>query len=98
MTSLLKDLGVTKLTPVHLKCDNEADLFIAANPIFYERTKLIDIDCHFVRDQIKYGVIKTNHVHTSQQLADLFTKARPTAQHQKLLSKLGVSNLFQPPT
>jgi len=98
LQTLLKELGVKNLTPVSLRCDNQAALFIAANPLFHERTKHIDIDCHYVRDQIKSGVIATSYVHTAQQLADSFTKALPVAQHQKLLHKLGVVNLFQPPT
>ena len=94
LLSLLQDLGLRNLTPVTLKCDNQAALFIAANPVFREHTKHIDINCHYVRDQFQAGVIQPSYVHTSQQLADLFTKALPIAQHQKLLAKLGFSIFF----
>ena len=39
LLSLLKDLGLKNLTPINLKCDNQAALFIAENPMFHERTK-----------------------------------------------------------
>ncbi|XP_059285939.1 uncharacterized protein LOC132039483 [Lycium ferocissimum] len=39
---------------------------------------------------------ETEHIHTKEQLADLFTESLEKAQHQHLLSRLRVKNLFQP--
>nr|GEW25446.1 cysteine-rich RLK (receptor-like protein kinase) 8 [Tanacetum cinerariifolium] len=55
LTSLLKDLGLKDLGPVDLKCDNQAAIYISANPVFHARTIHIEVDCHYVRDQVKAG-------------------------------------------
>jgi len=44
------------------------------------------------------GIIFPTYISTKAQLADIFTKIVPVAQHHLLLSKLGVHNIFSPPS
>lgn len=91
LVNLLKDLGLKKLPPVDMKCDNQAALYIAANPVFHERTKHIEVD-HFVRDKVKESLIKPSYVPTRWQLADILTKVPSVDQHHRLLSKMVVQS------
>ncbi|XP_056697421.1 uncharacterized mitochondrial protein AtMg00810-like [Spinacia oleracea] len=87
---LLEELGVTDLKPVVLHCDNQSAIHIATNPIFHERTKHIEVDCHFTRDKVLDGLLQLSYLPTQNQLADLFTKVLPGAQHRNLSSKLAI--------
>lgn len=93
ITQVLRDFNVTCLTPAVTYCDNQAAIAIATNPTFHERTKHIEIDCHFVRDKINEGFLKLLPVRSSSQLADMFTKALPSSVMLPFMLKLGLSNL-----
>lgn len=96
LKALLMSLDVTHSPSMRLYCDSRSALYIAQNPVFHERTKHIEVDCHYVRDAIRDGIISTYHVSTDDQLADIFTKALGKRKFLSLLDKLGICNLHAP--
>ncbi|GJV04358.1 hypothetical protein Tco_1337927 [Tanacetum coccineum] len=95
LSYLLKDLNIPTQCPVTLFCDNKSVQQIAANPCYHDRTKHLDIDCHFTRDKVQDGFLQTTYIPTQSQTTDIMTKALGAMQHSYLSSKLG---LAEPPT
>ena len=54
--------------------DNKSSIALAQNPEFHQRTKHIDIQHHFIRDEVTNKYIKLTFINTSDIVADALTK------------------------
>ena len=96
LKQLLRDMKIIPDGPMQMYCDNQAARHIASNPVFHERTKHIEVDCHFIREKVQAGEIETPFVRSHDQLADIFTKVLDKGNFNKILYKLGSINIFEP--
>jgi hypothetical protein len=96
LSSLLKDFRISHPQVALLFCDSQSALHIAANLVYHERTKHIEIDCHLVREKIQLGLIRTLHVTSQNQLADIFTKSLGFKDFHRLLSKMYIKDICHP--
>ena len=96
VVKVLTDLRLPFQLPTYLYCDNTVALHIASNPVFHERTKHIENDCHKVREKMKDGFLKTMYVRTGDQLADVLTKALYPTPFRDNIRKMGLHNIYAP--
>ena len=70
-TTTIKDIYTNSI----LFTDSQSAIQLAKNPEYHARTKHIDIQYHYVRDNILSGFINLKYIPTDQQLADGLTKS-----------------------
>nr|GEW96343.1 putative ribonuclease H-like domain-containing protein [Tanacetum cinerariifolium] len=87
-------LGFNKIS---MYCDNKSAIALCCNNNQHSQSKHIDIRYHFIKEQVKNGVIELYFVNTEYKLADLFTKALGKDRIEFLINKLGMRS-FTPET
>ena len=93
---LLQELRFGNDEQMKLICNNQAVLHISSNPVFYEKTKHIKVDCYFIREKITSGCMTTSFVNSNNQLADIFTKSLKGLKIKYICDKLSDFDLYAP--
>nr|GEW97562.1 putative ribonuclease H-like domain-containing protein [Tanacetum cinerariifolium] len=75
-----------------IMCDNKAVIQISENHVQHDKTKHVEVDRHFIKEKLKAGIIELPFVNSSDQLADILTKAVGTDIFHKCLRKLNFGN------
>jgi hypothetical protein len=87
LCGLLAELGFFQSDST-LHADNISAIQIATNPVYHERTKYIEVDCHSIWEALDTRVISLPHVSIDLQIVDVFTKVMTRQRHQFLVGKL----------
>lgn len=93
---ILEDLKVKWEGPIRLYCNNESAISIAHNPEQHDRTKDVEVDRHFIKEELDSGLICAPYVPTSGQLANILTKGLSNPTFRNMLEKLGMIDIYQP--
>ncbi|PKU62800.1 Retrovirus-related Pol polyprotein from transposon TNT 1-94 [Dendrobium catenatum] len=89
---LTAELQLDQPAPTPIYCDNISAIAIAKNPVYHARTKHIEIDYQFIRQHIALQNIVIHHIPSTEQIADIFTKAFSSTRFNTLRSKLTIRN------
>nr|GEU90510.1 copia protein [Tanacetum cinerariifolium] len=84
---------VFQFNKIPLYCDNMSAIALCCNNVQHSRAKHIDVCYHFIKEQVKNGIVELYFVRTEYQLDDIFTKPLPRERFNFLIEKLGIKSM-----
>nr|GEV36594.1 hypothetical protein [Tanacetum cinerariifolium] len=78
---------------IPLYYDNKSAIALCCNNVQHSKAKHIDVRYHFIKEQVKNGIVKLYFVRIEYQLADIFTKPLPRERFNFLTDKLGMKSM-----
>lgn len=87
---LFESINIPISCPLTLYGDNQGAIALSQNPIFQARTKHIEVQYHWIREQVLLGNIEIPYTPTSSMLADCLTKSTPGKTLTTFLNSCGL--------
>ena len=66
-----------------IQCNNQEAIALTRNPEYHARMKYIDIQYHFIRQNVESGTIQLTYYPMIEMTADIFTKPLSCPQFEK---------------
>ena len=74
-----------------MHCASQSAIYLAKNQVYHARTKHIDVRFHKIRELIGSGDLDLQKVHTSENAADMLTKAINADKFKHCLNLIKIS-------
>ena len=87
---ILEDVGTKQEQATRIQCDNQSSIKLAHNLVYHARFKHIELQHHFVRENIESKEIELTYYSTSEIVVDIFTKPVGRIHFEDLIKKLGI--------
>jgi hypothetical protein len=87
---LLQEVEFPQLSASPLMCDNNGAIVLTEDSSFHARVKHIDMAHHSIRERVTQRQIKLHYVRSKDNIADIFTKALPRKDFDRLRACLGI--------
>jgi hypothetical protein len=88
LRGLMEELGLHVQTGSIVYGDNQSTIAVSENGVKGERTKHVDVKYHFVTETVERGAVKLRWIPTTQQQADIFTKALAAPVYELLRKQI----------
>ena len=92
LQSLLGECGFELEYSTTIYCDNHSTIWICKDLVQKQRTRHIEIHMHYITELVHDGTIHLLFCSSSEQVADIFTKAFCEKNFSNLKSLLGIAD------
>ena len=90
LKGLLEEIKLSDDITYQVYIDNAAAEFLAKNDVIHARSKHI-IRYHFLKDHLKNGIFKLDHINTVKNAADGFTKPLAMNKQEAFKRLIGIN-------
>ena len=87
----LAELGIKQTGPTRIDMDNQSTIQMTKNPEFHARTKHIDVQYHYIREQVASDKVQVEYVPSAEMLGDELTKPLSAQARKEKLQGLGLT-------
>lgn len=76
---------------IPLKSDNQGSIALVHNPVFYSRTKHIDIQYHYIYNEIRAKRIELSYIPTDEIIANGLIKALTNVKFYNFIKQMNMT-------